>query len=123
MPRLTTLVETIVDTLSDKKARDIVVLNLAHTSPITDYFIIATGEINRHVQALADHLDETIAQKWDKLLLRKQGSEEKNWIVLDYGSVIVHLFTRAERQRFRLEELWSGKQKSNSTLTTSIKGT
>lgn len=95
--------------LYDKKASDITVLNVSHLTVITDFMIIASGRSALQVKALADDVDDAMAM--DGVALRaKEGHAEGRWIVLDYGTVLVHIFHPEERQYYRLERLWDDGQ-------------
>ena len=101
------LAHRIVDVASDKKASDIVLLRTAEVTTMADYFIIASGRSDRQVQALSQAIidelrDEGIRQ------LGVEGLRSARWVLLDYGSVIVHLFAPEEREYYGLERLWSG---------------
>ena len=77
--------------LYDKKAQDITVLNVAHLTVITDYMVIASGRSALQVKALADDVDDALAMEGVTLRAR-EGQGEGRWIVLDYGTVLVHIF-------------------------------
>ena len=91
--------------LYEKKARDIVVLNVSHLTVLCDYMLIASGRTDNQVSSLADAVDEMMAR--DGLGLRRsEGRREGRWVILDYGHVIVHLFHRDERAFYGLDRLW-----------------
>ena len=95
--------------LSDKKAHDIVTVNVADQTVMCSYFVIASGTSTTQVRALGDHLEEELEKKGIKAL-RKEGLREGRWGVLDYGDVIVHIFNDESRLFYYLERLWdSGK--------------
>ena len=95
--------------LYDKKAQDITVLDVGQMTVITDYMVIASGRSALQVKALADDVDDAMAE--DGVSLRaKEGNAEGRWIVLDYGSVLVHIFHPEERQYYHLERLWEDGQ-------------
>ena len=87
--------------LYDRKAQDIAVLNVTHLTVLCDTMVIASGRSNTQVSALADAVDELMAQEGLDLR-RSEGRREGRWIVLDYGQVIVHLFHRDERTFYGL---------------------
>ncbi|MDR0751694.1 MAG: ribosome silencing factor [Christensenellaceae bacterium] len=100
------LADKIVVLLNDKLAQNVELINVSEKTIIADYFIIATGNNVPHVRALADHVEDKLAI--DSLTpLRKEGHQDGRWCVIDYGSVIVHIFIPAERKFFDLEKLWS----------------
>ena len=74
-------------------------------SSIADYFVIATGDGHVHIKALADKVRETLS-KLNKKISHTEGFESKNWILLDYYSVVVHIFSKEARDYYGLENLW-----------------
>jgi ribosome-associated protein len=100
------LARTIVDTLEDRKGENIVMLDLRQLSPIADYFVIATADNERQLRALVRNLDQAMADTYDMKARHIEGSPESGWILIDYNWVIVHLFSRAQREFYHLEKLW-----------------
>lgn len=101
----TELMKNIVATLDNKKATNIKSLEITELTSVADYFVIATGTSGTHIRALSDEIQDT---------LTKQGVEPRNvegkstgWILLDYGTVVVHLFTPDQRETYSLEHLWA----------------
>ncbi len=90
----------------DKKAEDIKVLDLSELSDVCDYYVIATGSNNRLVDAIVDEVEEKVATAYGEHPFSIEGREDKNWILMDYGSVLVHVFTPETREYYRLEKLW-----------------
>jgi len=99
------LVQRIVDLLADKQAEDVVVLNISQVAPFADYFIIASGQTLRQIQALLDSLDEELGREGIHPL-RREGKAPSGWVLLDFGDVIVHIFAPEERRYYDLEGLW-----------------
>ena len=99
------LANRIAKTLYDKKAVDIVVLSVAHLTVIADYMVIATGRSSISVKALANEVEDQLSASHIKPR-RSEGHNEGRWIVIDYGSVIVHVFHQEERSYYNLERLW-----------------
>ncbi len=95
-----------MDSLEDKKAVDIVLLDLQGSSPFTDYFVICTGTSERQLQALVDAVAETARKKHRLKPPRIEGHAAGGWVLVDFRDVIVHAFSRDQRRRYRLEELW-----------------
>ena len=91
--------------LGNKKARDLIVLNVQHLTVICDYMVIATGRNPNLVKAMADDTDDRMAQLGLELR-RMEGQNEAKWIVLDYGRIMVHIFAPQERSYYHLERLW-----------------
>ena len=94
-----------VQILDKKKGMDIKALEITEISSVADYFLLATGTSSTHIRALADEVDEELS----KLGVQPDHIEGKStgWILLDYKSVVVHIFTQSERELFNLEKLWS----------------
>lgn len=92
--------------LDAKKARDIRVIRVHDLTTVTDYFVIATGTSTTHVGALADEADFQLGRQGVNVL-RTEGHDGKRWILLDYGSVIVHVFTQEAHDFYDLEHLWA----------------
>lgn len=90
----------------DKKAEDVCVLDLSELSDVCDYFVIASGSNNRLCDAVVDEVEEKVAKTCGEHPFSIEGRDEKNWILMDYGSVIVHVFTPETRDFYRLEKLW-----------------
>lgn len=100
------LMNKILDALDDKKAMDIVTLDLNHISLVTDYFIICHGNTDRQVKALADAVVEC-AEKAGQRVRGVEGLETSRWILIDIGDVVVHVFHRDDREYYNLERLWA----------------
>lgn len=100
------LAHRIVDVASDKKASDIVLLRTAEITTMADYFIIASGRSDRQVQALSQAIVDELRDEGIKPI-GVEGLSSARWVLLDYGSVIVHLFAPEEREYYGLERLWS----------------
>ena len=90
----------------DKKGFNILVLDVRGLSTMTDYYVIAEGTVDRHVQALCRALKD-LASTHDLAFLRVEGERSGDWVVMDSGDIIVHLFTSDMREKYALEELWT----------------
>jgi ribosome-associated protein len=95
-----------VDLASDKLAENLVLLDVSALTSIADYFVICSGGSDRQVRAISRHIHDTLALEGEKAL-HEEGESEATWILLDYGPVIVHVFTPGERDYYRLDRLWS----------------
>jgi ribosome-associated protein len=100
------LARRIVELAEDKKAADIVLLDLGGLTTLADAFVICSGGSERQLGAIADGIIENLRDEGVKPLGR-EGTPESHWILLDYGSVIVHVFTPPERDYYQLERHWS----------------
>ncbi len=96
---------TAVRTLASRKAEDLVILDLRGITSLTDWFVICHGTSDRQVKSLADEVLETV-KKESGLGARVEGYLEADWILLDYGDFIVHVFSERARQYYDLEHLW-----------------
>jgi ribosome-associated protein len=94
-----------VNSLEDKKGEDILLLDIKDIASFTDYFVLCTGTSDRMLSALAEASMEAVRQKHRKKGI-KQGEAREGWVVLDYGDVVVHLFSPDQRDYYDLEELW-----------------
>ena len=94
------------DILDEKMGTDIVCLDITQMTIIADYFVIATGNNNTHVRALADELEEKL--KGEGLPpARVEGYRSNSWILLDWGNVVIHIFTQEGRDFYDLDHLWA----------------
>ena len=113
-PQLPTLgaLETarlMVDAASEKKAQDIVLLDVRKISSLADYFVICTAGVERQIRAVAEGIEEAL----DEVNIppyKREGTPDDGWVLLDYGDVIMHIFNPAQRAFYRLEALWDQAQ-------------
>ena len=94
------------DAVFEKNGTDIVLLDVEDSFFLTDVFVIATGSSRTNVQALADHVEERLARSHGVKPLRVEGRSEGEWVLVDYGDIIVHIFQGAPREFYSLERLW-----------------
>ena len=94
----------------DKKAEQLVVLDLTKSSAFTDFFVICTGTNRRQVQAIADAVEQAIGRRGTKPAL-VEGYDRGDWVLLDYFDFIVHVFMPASREFYNLERLWGDAEK------------
>ena len=95
-----------VSAVEDRQAIDLKVLDLAQVSDFTDYFLICSGANERQVQAIAEAVDESL-RRGKVRPLHQEGMNGGNWVLLDYGDFIVHVFRDETRRFYSLERLWS----------------
>ena len=100
------LARRIVEIAEDKKAADIVLLDLGELTTLADAFVICSGGSERQISAIADAIVEGLRDERVKPYGR-EGTPESHWVLIDYGSVIVHVFTPPERDYYGLERHWS----------------
>ena len=92
--------------LDEKKGMDIKLLRIEKVSSLADYFLICTGTSNTHVKTLCDYAEYSMEQMGEPMLGR-EGHRGNSWELLDYGSVVVHVFTDEARKFYDLERLWA----------------
>jgi ribosome-associated protein len=92
----------------DNRGQNVLVLDMRRETTAFDYFVIATGTSNRQLRAMSDAIDDVLQKQFGHRRLGLEGYHDSHWILLDYGSVIIHLFDSTKRDYYRLEELWAG---------------
>lgn len=95
----------------ERKALDVVVLDLRGLSSITDYFVICSGTSDTHVEGIAENIEERLNEQRIKLWHR-EGKKKASWVLMDYIDVIVHVFTKDAREFYSLERLWGDAPKT-----------
>ena len=92
--------------LEDKKAKDVKILKTAEHTVLADYFVICNGSSSTHIKALVDEVDKQLSEAGEPPI-RREGLRSDIWVLMDFGSVIVHIFTDEARKFYDLERLWS----------------
>jgi len=98
--------ERVATLAADRKATDIAVLELSALSSVTDFFVICTGRSRVHVQAIAQHIVDGLRAEGERPIAR-EGIDNGQWALLDYGDIVVHVFQPETRQLYDLERLWN----------------
>ena len=98
--------------LDEKKGIDIKLLKIEKVSSLADYFLICTGTSNTHVRTLCDYAEYTLEQLGEPMLGR-EGHRGNTWELLDFGSIVVHVFTQEAREFYSLERLWADAEEIN----------
>lgn len=94
-----------IKALEDKKAEDIRIIDISNVSVLADYFLIANGSNRSQIQALADHVEEQLG-KAGAPVRQIEGYDTANWILLDFGDIIIHIFDKENRLFYDLERIW-----------------
>lgn len=94
-----------VELAEDKQASDIVMLDLRVLNTIADYFVVCSGESDRQLRAILQSVEEGLSEEFG-IEPRIDGKPDTGWVVLDYGDVVVHIFSVALREYYRIERLW-----------------
>jgi ribosome-associated protein len=102
----------VLERLDEMKAEDIVTIDLTGKTAIADAMVVASGRSNRHVGSIADNVTEALHQAGLKDL-RTEGQPHCDWVLLDAGDVIVHVFRPEVREFYNIEKMWSGDHRSN----------
>jgi len=100
--------------LDEAKAEDIVAIDLKDKSTIADYMVIATGRSDRHVSAIGDQLQKKLKESGVSRV-RIEGQETCDWVLIDTGDIIVHIFRPEVREFYKLEKMWSGERPADDT--------
>lgn len=101
------LAHTLVEEASSRKATDIVLLDIRPVSLIADYFVLCSGTSERQIKAIAGEMQRLLKEE-EVTPLYTEGTAESGWVILDYGSVVVHIMAPEVRRFYHLEELWEG---------------
>ncbi len=91
----------------ENNGEDILVLDMSGQSAIFDYFVIATGASRRQLHAISEDIDQKLEQELNDVRMNIDGYDDSRWIVLDYGTVVIHLFDEDTRKFYSLETLWA----------------
>ena len=97
-------------TLDNKKGLDVTALEVGSQTILADYFVLATGTSNTHVRALADEVEFKLREELNVEPTHIEGASGNAWTLLDYGCVVIHVFTTQARDFYKLERLWSGNE-------------
>ena len=95
----------VVDAASDKQASNIVLLDVRELCTFTDFFVICSGDSERQLRTILDEVGERLKRE-SVTPHHEEGTLDSGWLLLDYGDVVAHIFSSAERERYRLEDLW-----------------
>lgn len=105
MEKAERIVKTAVRALNDKKGEDIKVIDIREISTLADYFIIVNGTNLPQIEALADNVTEELLKEGIHTI-RVEGIHSSGWILMDYGNVVIHVFSKEDRQFYDLERIW-----------------
>ena len=99
------LLNKIIKLLEDKKAIDLKTIDVKEQTTLADFFVVVSGTASTHIRALADNVE--VELKKEEIYPNKIEGYNTEWILMDYGDIVVHIFTQQERQNYNLEELYS----------------
>ncbi len=106
-------------TADENRGSDIIVLDVRKLTSIFDYFVLVTGTSRRQLHAISEEIDDRLEKDLGDERMGVEGYAESRWILLDYGSVVVHLFDEETREYFALEDLWADANRVEWSPTTS----
>lgn len=109
------LIDAITDGLMEKKARDIVLLDVRKLTTLTDYFVVCHGTSETQIRALANSVMEKVKEVIGENVWKQEGLNARRWIILDYVNVVVHIFSEEKREYYGIERMW------NDAVVTEIK--
>jgi ribosome-associated protein len=116
------LADLVVRGMQDKKASDIVVLNLKHLkNAVADYFVICSATSDTQLDAIARSVEEEVEKSTGQMPWQSEGRQNREWVLLDYVDVVVHVFLRDRRSFYALEELWGDAEISFIEEETAVK--
>lgn len=104
------IAELAAKTLDNKKGLDVTTLEVSEQTILADYFVLSTGTSNTHVRALADEVEFKLKEELGVEPSHIEGAAGNAWTLLDYGCVVIHIFTSQARDFYKLERLWSGNE-------------
>lgn len=114
-PEAEALARRIAGLALDKKALDVTLVDVRGKTSYADYFVIASGESDRQVAAIAEHIETTLKAEKGLRTVGTEGRETGNWVLLDYGDVVVHLFYSEQRAFYDLDGLWADARRERIT--------
>lgn len=107
-------VKVIADAMLEKKGQEVLSLDLKKIgTAISDYFIVCNADSGTNVLAIADNVEDRMAEKCKRKVIRTQGRENALWVILDYGDIVVHVFQTAYRAFYRIEDLWADAERTD----------
>lgn len=113
------LAMTIAQAADDRKGANIVLLRVSDVSYLADYFVVVTGFSSVQVRAIAHSIEDKVETEWQQHPLRIEGQMDGNWVLIDYGDVIAHIFMPKEREFYNLEAFWGHAEQISFSLSSS----
>jgi ribosome-associated protein len=98
-------------TADENRGQDIVVLDMRSITPVFDYFVIVTGNSRRQLHAISEEIDHCLEDELGDKRMGIEGYNESRWILLDYGTVVIHLFDQETRDFYALEQFWGAAER------------
>jgi len=106
------LIDAITEALLEKKAKDIVLLDVRGLTTLTDYFIVCHGTSETQIRALAGNVTEKTKKQAGEAVWKQEGIDARRWIILDYVNIVVHIFNEEKREFYGIERMWGDAEKT-----------
>jgi len=106
-PDSKSLVEMVIEGMKEKKATKITVMDVSDLTTLTDYFVICSGTSDTQIKAIADSVEEEIRKNTGEKPWKKEGIQSRNWIILDFINIVVHVMSREKRDFYSIESVWN----------------
>ncbi|WP_069130686.1 ribosome silencing factor [Rhodohalobacter halophilus] len=101
------LIEAITEGLLEKKAKDIVLLDVRELTTLADYFIVCHGTSDTQIRALANSVEQKVKEEIGENVWQQEGKDSRRWVILDYVNIVVHIFTEEKRNYYGIERMWN----------------
>lgn len=106
-PDSKSLVETVIKGMKNKKAIDITVMDVSDLTTLTDFFVICSGTSDTQIKAIADSVEEALLKQTGEKPWKKEGIQARNWIILDFINIVVHVMSKEKREYYSIERVWN----------------
>jgi len=103
----TKLIDAITEGLLEKKAKDIVLLDVRKLTTLADYFIVCHGTSDTQIRALANSVEQKVKEELGENVWQQEGKDSRRWVILDYVNIVVHIFTEEKRNYYGIERMWN----------------
>jgi ribosome-associated protein len=101
------LIDAITEGLLEKKAKDIVLLDVRELTTLADYFVVCHGTSDTQIRALANSVEKKVKEELGENVWQQEGKDSRRWVILDYVNVVVHIFTEEKREYYGIERMWN----------------
>ncbi|PKD42871.1 ribosome silencing factor [Rhodohalobacter barkolensis] len=101
------LIDAITEGLLEKKAKDIVLLDVRELTTLADYFVVCHGTSDTQIRALANSVEKKVKEELGENVWQQEGKDSRRWVILDYVNVVVHIFTEEKRDYYGIERMWN----------------
>lgn len=106
-PDSRSLVELVIEGMKEKKAQDITIMDVSDLTTLTDYFVVCSGTSDTQIKAIADSVEEEVQKHTGEKPWKKEGIQARNWIILDFINIVVHVMSKEKREFYSIERVWN----------------